>query len=255
MKICSKCNREVNRLKRKLCDACYEYARLHHLIDVRAPCIINNLTPIQLEHMIGSMLGDGSIEMGKLAKQARLCIGRQSKDKEYLIWQSEIFKNLCEKNCVKHAAIFDKRTEKTYLKTSFRTRNCPVITKYWEKWYLAGKKIIPKDIEFTSTILLIWFLDDGSVHYDNSKNCSTMRLDLSTMGFSNEENLFLASKLSEYIESDVNVLQSKNKCYLRLTNKSARKFISIIDNIFPDSMLRKAKWRNIDCDYYTRIIK
>lgn len=250
MKICKKCNREPKRLKRGFCDACYEYGRIHGLFRIIERCNVENLTTIQSEHILGSLLGDGSIEMGKLAKHARLCISRQSKDKEYIEWQASVFNNLCVKDCIKHASVFDKRTEKYYLKSYFRTRNCPIITKYWIKWYPNNIKIVPRDIEFSPISLLIWFLDDGSVHYDNSKNCSTLRLDLFTMGFTLDDNLFLSQKLSEYLKEDVNVLMARGKCYLRLTNVASRKFISIIDPLFPNCMLRKAKWKNNDCDYY-----
>lgn len=254
MRQCSKCGRPTEKLKKLMCNTCYEYARRHQLIETRQLCSVNTFTPIQAEHLAGSMLGDGSIEMGKLAHHARLYIGRQAKDKEYLEWQASIFSNICNDDPVGHSSFFDKRTQKTYLRTFFRTRNCPVITEYWKKWYPKGKKIVPRDLTLTPLILLIWFLDDGHCHFDCSKNCSTMRLDLNTMGFSEEENIFLATLLSEHIEGEVRVLKARNQCYLRLTNSSCRKFISIIDPIYPECMVRKAKWKDPKCDFYTRTI-
>lgn len=253
MKTCEKCGRKTKIIKRQYCNTCYEYARRHNVFVIKKRCNVNNLNAEQKEHILGSLLGDGSIEMGKLAKNARLCICRQTKDKDYVKWQALIFNNLCEDNCLKHSVFFDKRTNKYYYRTYFRTRNCPIITEYWKKWYPDKIKIVPRDIAFSPISLLIWFLDDGCVHFDKSKNCSVLRLDLSTMGFTKDENIFLSQKLSEYIKEEVRVLSQKGKYYLRLTNVPARKFISIIDPIFPDCMIRKAKWRNNDCDYYTKL--
>lgn len=255
MKQCSKCGRDTKVIKKLMCNTCYEYARRHKLIEIHKLCLVDKLTQMQSEHIIGNMLGDGHIEMGKLAHHARLHIVRQTKDKEYIEWQAKVFNNICSDDAVGHSSFFDKRTQKTYFRTSFRTRSCPIITEYWNKWYPNGKKIVPRDFQLTPLILLIWFLDDGSCHFDYSKSCSTMRLDLNTMGFSEEENIYLAGLLSEYIKSEVKILKSKNKSYLRLNNISCRKFISIIDPIFPDCMLRKAKWKNTDCDYYIRVMK
>jgi hypothetical protein len=254
MKICYKCQKETKVIKRNMCNSCYEYARLHNIFEVQKLCSVEALNNIQMEHITGSMLGDGSIEMSKLAKEARLHILRQSKDIDYLKWQCEVFDNIISNVGIVSSSFFDRRTEKSYLRSYFRSRNCPAITKIWNKWYVNKIKIVPIDLEFTPTILLIWFLDDGSFLYEINKNSTSCRIDLATMGFSETENLLLAQKLSSYIKGEVKVLSSKGKFYIRLNDLSARKFVSIIDSIFPQCMLRKAKWKNNDCDFYTRKI-
>lgn len=235
-----------------MCNTCYEFARRHNLFEVDKTCTINVLNSTQVDHIIGSMLGDGSIECGKLAKHARLCIARQSKDQDYVKWQAEIFSDICGNDPVNHLAFFDKRTGKTYLRTYFRTRNCPAITDYHIKWYPNGQKIVPRDLVLTPLILLIWFLDDGSCNVDKGKNSDTLRIDLNTMGFSEVDNIFLSQILSTYLNDTVKVLKSRKHFYLRLNNSAARKFISFIDSIFPQCMLRKAKWKN--SDFYNRKI-
>ena len=149
-------------------------------------------------------------------------------------------------NPVKYRDRFDKRTEKTYHSVFLKSRTCPIMTDFYKKWYPEGKKIVPKDLKLSPMILLTWFLDDGHLNITYSKYSASFQIDLYSCGFSKEENEFLAGLLSEYIKSEVKICINREKYYLRMNNKSARKFIEIIDIIYPDCMLRKAKWKQLE---------
>ena len=67
----------------------------------------------------------------------------------------------------------------------------------YTKWYPQGKKVVPRDITFTPTVLLHWYLGDG--------NIDRQRITLHTEGFSKEEVEFLVQRLKE----DVGLEQPK----------------------------------------------
>lgn len=55
-----------------------------------------------------------------------------------------------------------------------------------------------------------WFLDDGHCCVWQHKNSISYSIELSTMGFSKEENEFLAKKLSNFINEIVKVIRCKS---------------------------------------------
>jgi LAGLIDADG DNA endonuclease family protein len=257
MKNCQKCAKEVKKQKRGYCYACYERLRRNGLIEIINDPVPQKLNKIQKQYLIGSMLGDGHLDFQEKAANCRLHIVRKLDDIEYLKLEAKIFDNLCKINPIKVKDIFDKRTNKTYHQSYFRTRNCPALNDFYKIWYdKNGVKILPKNLQLTPLILLIWFLDDGFVSIKVKKDIGRLNLVLNTQSFSKQENLYLAKLLSNFTGGYYfGVHKSRKQFCIQCSDGAARAFLKIIDNIFPDCMLRKAVWRQSEVKFYDPNIK
>lgn len=209
--------------------------------------IPQTLTYEQKQFLNGLMLGDGSIvyptKNGSLFP--RLTITRKSTDIEYLNWQYNFFKEFYN-NTPKLRSAYDKRTEKIYYSCNIQTKSGQIFKDYHNKWYLNGKKIVPRDLVLTPLTLLIWFLDDGCIT-TSSKNALTMKL--STDGFLKDDVSFLAQLLSDFIGKKINIYKNGNGLILKASTLATIEVIKIIDPIFPDFMNRKKIWTNFDFEF------
>jgi len=110
------------------------------------------LTNIQREVLIGTLLGDGYLEIN--GSEARLQVLHSIKQKEYVDWQYQIFKKWT-KSPPQPLGKGDYR---------FRTITHPELTRYYTVFYPTGRKIVPDNIAdiLTSPLsLAVWFMDDG----------------------------------------------------------------------------------------------
>lgn len=130
--------------------------------------------------LIGSLLGDGCIRLGKRDRNARFCEVHSLKQSDYLRWKAEIF--------IKHfgGSVTPYPPHSHYLSKNdgsqikvkgtggfaLHTRTSPVLTEFYYRWYPNGKKIIPEeDIEKLSPLgLAVWYQDDGCYDY-NRHSC------------------------------------------------------------------------------------
>jgi len=111
--------------------------------------------------LIGTLLGDGSLVANAHGKNYRLQIEHQKKQKSYLEWKYRVFERWCLS-----PPKFRVKTNSWY----FRTISHPIFTEYrslfYQAFYQAKKKIIPKEIETLLTnpvSLAVWYMDDGGV--------------------------------------------------------------------------------------------
>lgn len=130
--------------------------------------------------LIGSLLGDGTLRLGKSAINVNLKLEQGLKQKEYLWWKYQIFKEWVFTE-PKISFRYRENGER-YLKSWwFRTIRHPILTKYWKEFYKNGKKVIPILIGkyLDPLALAVWIMDDGSY---NRKI-----IDISTYPFSLED--------------------------------------------------------------------
>lgn len=125
-------------------------------------CQEQELTQIQHEFLIGTMLGDGCLQMMRGSKNAWLTIKHCSNQKEYVEWKYDIIKpfNACE---IKYSVEFDERYKKDREKYYFRTICHPIFTAYHKMFYEYGVKTITNEItnEISPLSIATWFMDDG----------------------------------------------------------------------------------------------
>ena len=135
--------------------------------------------------IIGSLLGDGTMWLGKGAQHVNFKVDHGLAQKEYVYWKYEILKPFVftEPKISYRKDGNGNEYEKSWW---FRTIRHPLFTEIYKKFYEGngyknGRKIIPLDIEkeLNPFVLAVWIMDDGSY--------SKGSIDISTYCFSLEE--------------------------------------------------------------------
>lgn len=115
-----------------------------------------NITNLQNDIIIGSILGDGCITKKKTVKNYHFSISHAENQKKYLEYKFDIMRNLCNYNNVKEKKVDEKwgsyNKQKLYW---FYTKDLPQFTKY--------KELTVEDIcnNLNINSFLIWVMDDG----------------------------------------------------------------------------------------------
>jgi hypothetical protein len=196
--------------------------------------MMNNFTNIQTI-IEGCLLGDGHLELHENSKNASFTYCSSSEQHARFIHQ--FFINYCSDNYsdIKRREIFDKRTEKTYVNYSFKTKALPIFTEQYYRFYNNKIKIIPMDVEIDGTSLLLWYVGDGELdsRYGYIK--------LHTNSFTYDEVVLLCNKLFQF---DAKPLKKTNNQYLiSVPRKKVKSFLSYIGKCPIDDY--KHKWNEI----------
>jgi hypothetical protein len=150
-----------------------------------------NLTNKQRSLILGTLLGDGTIECSW--KNPRVRITHSAQQKEYVFWKYDILKNICGHE--PHALDkLDKRSGKSSVFWYFSTNALPELHFYHRLFYRDQRKIIATEISDhlrDPLSLAVWLMDDGYKRND----CDALRL--STDCFPYREQLFLCQILDK----------------------------------------------------------
>lgn len=175
-----------------------------------------SLNDKQIKVLIGSMLGDGSLVANSWKKHYRLKLQQSNKQKAYLFWKYEIFKEF---------TLSSPKYEKTTNSWGFRTISHPEFTVFRKLFYPDGRKTIPRNIEELlkdPLSLAIWYMDDGAL---------TTRKDsfvLNTQSFSKNDNLQLQKCLKENFHINANLNRDKHYWRLYIRKNSAKDFEALV---------------------------
>ncbi len=165
------------------------------------------LGEFQKQVLVGYLLGDGHIETWKNSQVARLRVEQSLKQRVFVDWLFEIFKDFI-------------RTGPTVKKTKvyFSTLTSKQFFLYKQLFYLNGKKIIPNDIEnlLTPISLAVWFMGDGSV---KSKECNGRIIN--THGFNENEIIKLCQILTRKFSLQTGIRRQKDGLQIYISAKSA----------------------------------
>lgn len=167
-----------------------------------------DLTQTQKDIIVGTLLGDGSLEYDKF-KASRLQIKQAERKKEYVMW---LYENLA--NLVKTPP---KRRPDT-LQWYFSTRSLRSLEEFRGIFYENGRKTVPHSIKklLNSPIsLAVWFMDDGTLDYREKSHYS---FSISADDFTVEEAELLQEALRENfgIISSIQTPSSRGKRYTKL---------------------------------------
>ena len=128
------------------------------------------LTSVQKEILVGTMLGDAFIERSKPTHNARVRFDQSFPNHaSYLMKIYSYFYNLTGKGPTVIIRKPDKRTGKVYYQMQLKTLAFPCLNYYHNLFYKDGKKIIPKIIGelLTARSLAYWIKDDGGKSSSN----------------------------------------------------------------------------------------
>jgi len=144
------------------------------------------------EFIIGNVLGDGGIftpnDVRKVNKRTA-SYAHSSKYRDMLIYMSNQMKNFGFDQMGKIGKYTHKKNHAIYY--CYWTKHYEELLNFRRCLYKDGKKIIPRDIEFTPTVCLHWYLGDGSLH----QKCKYVRI--STDGFPPEDVKFAVNKFNQ----------------------------------------------------------
>jgi len=170
--------------------------------------------------LVGTLLGDGSLLPNSWGKNYRLSIRQGGRQKDYLFWKYNIFKN------------WSLSPPKYYQKTNswhFRTISHPDLTSFTHQFYNNRKKKLPDNIEQylqEPLVLAIWWMDDGNLRKNQGRIYGGM---LNTQSFTWKDNLTLKTYLEKIYSIKVLIIKDHGKPRLYISGKNdIKKFLSII---------------------------
>lgn len=187
------------------------------------------LTPTQRSFMIGSLLGDATMRVGKRAINANFKIEHGLQQKDLVFWKYEILKNLVYTE--PKISMRNDQEGNSYEKSWwFRTIRHPLLTEIYNRFYTregyrTGRKIIPQDIgeNLDAFALAVWIMDDGSY----SRDC----IDISTYSFHLSEIHLLQAAIESNFDVHMKYHSDRNKGYRMYCNKNETK--KLIRTIYP----------------------
>lgn len=198
------------------------------------------LSKEQYEIIIGSLLGDGSLQKSKRkTHNSCLRILRKSSDIKYLCWQFSKLEPFCSTKGVKRSLHFDERTGKTYTRVRFNTRAVPIFTVLREQWYSNTCKKVP-NINLTPLIVAVWFCDDGCFYFTKQKQLSCA---FSTNSFTRQGVKRLIRLLNDFIGDESFFINKHENGFIIVggTAASLKLFQIIHDHINNMHMSRKIR--------------
>jgi hypothetical protein len=193
--------------------------------------------------IIGSLLGEGTMRLGKGAKNVNFKVEHGLMQKDYVEWKYQILKPFVFTE-PKISYRYDengKRYEKSWW---FRTIRHPIFTQIYKNFYTGekyrnGRKIIPSEIEdeINPFVLAVWIMDDGSY--------SKGRIDISTYSFLLKEINMLQEVFRRVFDIEANYYRDRDKGFRMYFNQeNTKKVIKVVYRYIIPSMMYKMGFRN-----------
>jgi ubiquinol-cytochrome c reductase cytochrome b subunit len=122
------------------------------------------LTQLQIDVLVGTILGDATIERVKINHSPRLRFEQSfPMHAAYLTNLYIIFMNLVGNHPIVTTRKPDTRTGSNYSTIRFSTLSFPCFTYYFDLFYFENHKVVPSNIVnlLTPRALAYWIMDDG----------------------------------------------------------------------------------------------
>ena len=180
------------------------------------------LNQTQISVLIGSILGDGTMRIGKNAQNANFKVEQGLKQKEYVFWKYDVFKEWVT-TPPKISFRYDENRIPYEKSWWFRTIRHPKLTLFHKLFYKNGIKIVPKNIGdlLDPLALAIWIMDDGSL----GRN----KIDISTYSFKLEEIKLLQKALFKRFALESNFYKDRDKGFrMYFRKKETQKLLPLI---------------------------
>lgn len=193
--------------------------------------------------IIGSLLGDGTMRLGKGAQNVNFKVEHGLAQKDYVEWKYQILKPLVFTE-PKISFRYDEDGNKYEKSWWFRTIRHPFFTEIYKSFYKGdgyrnGRKIIPAGIEkeLSPFILAVWIMDDGSY--------SRKTINISTYSFTLPEINILQECFRNIFDIQAKYYKDRDKGYrIYFNQEETNKLIKIISPYIISSMMYKIGFRN-----------
>ena len=120
------------------------------------------LNQVELDVLIGGLLGDTWIGYTKKAKNPSGSFTHKMEHIDYVVHKYNLLKRLCSKPTIHNK--FDKRSERCYQQAFCKIATNPLLTEVVGNFYSNGKKVVCEHFlkKLSPLAVAIWFMDDGS---------------------------------------------------------------------------------------------
>lgn len=197
-----------------------------------------SITPQQRALIIGSLLGDGTMRIGKKAVNANFKVEHGLEQEALVRWKYTILQSLVhtEPKISYRNSSTGERYQKSWW---FRTIRHPLLTEIYDSFYeregyRTGRKIIPKDIarDLNPQALAVWIMDDGSYNRDT--------ISISTHSFSIEDIQILQKVFKQSFNVIMRFHNDMDRGYRMYANKQeTKKLVQVIHPYIIPSMVYK----------------
>jgi hypothetical protein len=184
------------------------------------------LTPLLLEVLVGTMLGDCSAQKNGPKSNARLQFKQSVVNQPYIDHLYDLFKDYTGSKPLWHTQ-HDPRPNRSPFAHSctFKTRSLACFTKVYDLFYSDGIKILPSNLGdlLTARGVAYWFMDDG---YNGPK--SSMGLFFCTECFTLKECELLMSILTDKFGLNCGMIKYNGNHRIYVRNSSREDFINLV---------------------------
>lgn len=198
------------------------------------------LTPKQVEILVGILLANGSLERRKVTHNTRLRIDHtypnQAKYVEHLY---SIFENLCISEPKVLVRKPDIRTGNVYKSIQFKTKNLKCLNNYHEMFYVYSEskyvKIIPTNIDeiLTARSLAHWIMGDGYLSTDKTIYVCSESLN------EKEVDILIAVLKNKFNIKSTKIKRDKSGWRIRVSRKSMNDLVLLTKPYFISEFLYK----------------
>lgn len=181
-----------------------------------------NLTQRQQDILIGTLLGDGCLEVN--GSNVRLRIDHCTNQKQLTDWIFQEFKELCLKGPYSLDQ-YDIRTNKSYHHYRFSTLSKSVFNSFYSMFYLKKRKIVPKGIKkllINPLSLAVWYMDDGF----RRRDCNGLYL--CTSAYTEKEHSLLLEALKMNFKIDAKVHFAAGNARIYIPALFAKQFCDLV---------------------------
>lgn len=185
------------------------------------------LNNYQKDILIGTLLGDSGLYKEGWAKNYRLQIEQGDKQKDYLFWKFDIFRNCC----------FSEPSYQNRNKSwRIRTLSHDEFNRYASEFYRDKKKVIPQSLihYLNPLVLAVWFMDDGALGPRGEGYI------INTQSFSYKENEYLRLCLEKnFALKKISIHKDKQWWRLYIKKRFMNDFRNLISSYIISSMRYK----------------
>jgi hypothetical protein len=208
----------------------------------------------------GSLLGDASLGIYNKASDISCpYLKKTNKYLDHLVWFAWHVTKEEPPNIKKQTYTVEWKGKLSQCQAfTLRTNSSEKLKPYFKRWYPESnnfKKIVPRDLNITSELLLHWFLDDGcSIERNRSheylktgweQRTRQVFVVLSSEGFCRNENDYLVDKINREFDLKATVcVTNTGSCWqIRIPQSTSQKFFNIIGG--PPVKSLEYKWKII----------
>jgi len=188
------------------------------------------------EILFGSLLGDGKLEMGREAPaiNARFGFIQSEKNKDYFLF---LLNELTLLGTIKYReySYTDIRKGKIYKSLNFWTKSSPLLTEFYNIFYINKVKVVPNKFELSllsPVALAHWIMQDGS-------RGTSKGLYICTDSFTQTEVKLLVDYITNRYKISCSIHKSKGRYRIYILAKSVPLVREIVLPHMHQSMLYK----------------